>query len=492
MDISQRKIESILESTKNIIYRENFYEFFANIAFKAIFPNKELKPSKSTKILCKIGELSSKRKEGYRKVIVNIPPGLMKSTIISAALPAWHLGRQQSERIFGVSNKDKLVTRNVGWTKLIMETEKYKKVFSDLAIVKDTESHIKTSLGGERQGFGTLSKVTGERCDMLLPDDFISSDMIFRSEGTTALKAWDESFYSRVDKLVGIILIIEQRLGINDLTGYLSRTRPGEYKIISLPAIFEERTVIVLDDEEYVFEAGELLSPDYLPLHELESLRNRVVDEETGIANGKQVFFAQYMQNPVADGGNMVDINWFQPFNISDSSSMKFERVVVSVDSAQKPNEVNDPSAFLKFGMIGKSKYLIDQYCERKVYPETKQALIAFCNNGHRATDLIIEDANTGSSLIQELPNEQKLYGISITPISHGGIKKEIRFSTATGAMSSGTYFFPKDATWYASFESELMQFPKGRHDDRCDCLSQFAHWEVAQSARFNFWCESI
>ena len=134
----------------------------------------------------------------------------------------------------------------------------------------------------------------------------------------------------------------------------------------------------------------------------------------------------------------------------------------------------------------------IDQYCERKVYPETKESLISFCNNGHRATDLIIEDANTGSSLIQELPNDERLYGVSIIPISHGGIKKEIRFSTATGAMSSGTYFFPKDATWYPSFESELMQFPKGRHDDRCDCLSQFAHWEVKQSLMFNFWCESI
>jgi len=492
MEINDRKINNIIEEKKNKIYKENFYEFFSNVAFPSIFPNKQLLPSKSTRILCKIAEATSKKKPGFRKVIVNIPPGLMKSTIVSAALSAWHLGRNPAERIFGVSNKDKLVTRNVGWTKLIMESKKYRDIFPDLLITKDTENHIKTSLGGERQGFGTLSRVTGERCDFLVPDDFISSDMIYKADGTSALKAWDESFYSRVDKVSGSILIIEQRLGVNDLTGYLTRTRPGEYLAISLPAYFEERTVIVVDDEEFVFEKDELLSPDYLPWHEINSLMNRVVDPETGIANGKQVFFAQYMQNPVADGGNMVDINWFQPFRISDVSSMKFDRVVVSVDSAQKPNEINDPSAFLKFGIIGKSKYLIDCYCERKVYPETKEGLIAFCNDGHRTTDLIIEDANTGSSLLQELPNEHKLYGITIIPISHGGIKKEIRFLTATGAFSNRSFYFPKDATWYPNFESQLMQFPKGRHDDMVDCLGQFAHWHIELERFFDYWCIEV
>jgi predicted phage terminase large subunit-like protein len=487
MDINPRLVDKIVSQQSNNIYKESFYDFFCNVAFPAIFPSKQIKTSKSTEILCAVAEIVSKGTKGWHRVIVNIPPGLMKSTILSAALPAWHIGRNASERIFGISNTDKLVTRNVGWTKLIMKSQKYNKIFPDIIINKDTENHIKTSVGGERQGFSTLGNITGERCDFLIPDDYMSSIMIrSEAERTKALKNWDEAFYERVDKLTGKVLIIEQRLSIFDLTGYLSRTRPGQYKVISLPAYFENETTIEIGNKKFYFEKNELLSP-YLTWEEIEIKRNSVVDPETGIANGKEVFFAQYMQNPLAKTQDRVNMDWFQPFEISKVPYMKFERVVVSVDSAQKPNEINDPSAFLKFGIVNNSKFLIDCYCERKVYPETREELIKFCLNGHKATDLIIEDANTGSSLLQEFIKENRLYDVRIIPIKHKGINKEIRFDTATGNFADKSYYFPRDATWYPDFENELMQFPKGRHDDMVDCLGQFANWYKDQNTIFEY-----
>lgn len=488
--MDKRKIDEFYKKTLNQIYREDFYAFFRDIAFPAIFPNRELKEAKSTLILCAVAQAVSLGKDGWKKVIVNIPPGLMKSTILSAGLPAWTIGRKSSERIFGVSNTDELSKRNTAWTKQIMKSPRYQEVFPNITLIKDTETHFKTVEGGEKQGFSTLGNITGQRCDLLIPDDYMSFNMILsQAENERALKQWDGGLYSRIDKINGRILIVEQRLDIKDLTGYIKRTRPDEFKIISIPAYFEKETIIDIDGKEFYFAENELLSPEYLPQHEIDSLKNRVVDPETKIANGKQVFLAQYMQNPIADGGNMVDIEWFQNCKLSDIPAMQFDMVAVSVDSAQKPNEVNDPSAFLKFGIKGNYKYLIDIYCERKVYPETKENLIAFCHRGHKATHLIIEDANTGSSLLQELPNDNRMRGVNIVPISHGGIKKEIRFLTSTGSYADKSYFFCKDASWYPAFESELLQFPKGSHDDMVDCLSQFAKWHTDFTSMLDYWC---
>ena len=90
------------------------------------------------------------------------------------------------------------------------------------------------------------------------------------------------------------------------------------------------------------------------------------------------------------------------------------------------------------------------------------------------ANKILIEDANTGSSLIQELPKECN-YGI--VPISHGGVKKEIRFYNSTGAMANGNIYLPKEATWLFEFEESLMQFPNGSFDEDCDCIAQFLTW---------------
>jgi predicted phage terminase large subunit-like protein len=97
-----------------------------------------------------------------------------------------------------------------------------------------------------------------------------------------------------------------------------------------------------------------------------------------------------------------------------------------------------------------------------------------FASKFPTANSILIEDANTGSSLIQELPKE---CNFGIVPISHGGIKKEIRFYNATGAMANGNIYIPKQATWLFDFEDSLMQFPNGSHDEDPDCLAQFLTW---------------
>ena len=47
----------------------------------------------------------------------------------------------------------------------------------------------------------------------------------------------------------------------------------------------------------------------------------------------------------------------------------------------------------------------------------------------------------------------------------------------------------PASASWLDDFRAELLQFPKGRHNDQVDSLSQFLAWIAKRSGIFNvYW----
>lgn len=468
-------LAEIANQSANDTLRGNFRDYFKKFAYPFIHPGNPLIETWSIDLLCEYGQAVADGE--INRLIINIPPGLMKSTIFSSALPSYILGHRPFEKIFGISNKENLVNRNIGWTKRITETSKFQQMFPEFKTDdrKNTETHFRTTRGGEMQGFATEGNITGERANFLFFDDYMSSTMM-QAEPTRnrLLEKFDNTFERRADVVRNSIVIIEQRLGVNDLTGFLLRTRMDEYEHLCLPVQFEKKQYFYIGDFKKEVDEGDLLAPELLTQKKVDQLKNRVVDSETGIANGKQVFYTQYMQKPMTEGGNMVDMKWFQRFDLANLPDMEFDTVYISADTAQKVKEINDPSGFLKFGVKGQCIYLLDRYNKRAIYQDTKSNLKLFAGKYPAANFILIEDANTGSSLIQELPKECS-YGI--IPLSHKGIKKEIRFYNATGAMANGNIFIPQQASWLSDFEDSIMQFPNGSHDEDPDCLAQFLNW---------------
>ncbi len=43
--------------------------------------------------------------------------------------------------------------------------------------------------------------------------------------------------------------------------------------------------------------------------------------------------------------------------------------------------------------------------------------------------------------------------------------------------IEAGYVLLPERAPWLQDFQSEILQFPRGRHDDQVDSLSQFLMW---------------
>lgn len=468
------------QSAENTL-KEDFGEYFKNFAFPSLNRGVRYQHTWAIDLMAEYANAVFRR--DIKRLVINIPPRQGKSMIWSVALPSFILGHRPHEKIFSISNKIDLSTRDVAATrKLIQYKDKeraYKNIFPDVEITKDTEMHFETSAGGQRKAFTTMGGITGQGANYLIFDDFMSVTMVdSEAERRRALKFYIEGFSNRLnDEMNDVIIVVEQRLHKEDLSGYLLENKKSTFEHLCLPAEFTEKKYFHIGKFEKTVESGELLNPSRLSREILDEKKSsRVIQFDDGIerANTSQYYYAQYMQKPMAEGGNMVDMKWFQRFDLANLPEMKFDTVYVVADTAQKVKEINDPSGFLKFGVKGSCIYLLDRYNKKTIYRDTKANLLMFSAKYPAANFILVEDANTGSSLLQDLPRECS-YGI--VPLSHGGIKKEIRFYNATGAMANGNIFLPKEASWLFDFEESLMQFPNGSHDEDPDCLAHFLNW---------------
>jgi predicted phage terminase large subunit-like protein len=83
---------------------------------------------------------------------------------------------------------------------------------------------------------------------------------------------------------------------------------------------------------------------------------------------------------------------------------------------------------------------------------------------------LLIEDKASGQSLLQDLRRETALPAIAIKAIQD----KITRFAACSALFEAGKVYLPQSAPFLAAYETELLAFPHGAHDDMVDATSQF------------------
>jgi predicted phage terminase large subunit-like protein len=157
--------------------------------------------------------------------------------------------------------------------------------------------------------------------------------------------------------------------------------------------------------------------------------------------------------------------------------------VVQSWDVAMMPGDHNDYSVCKIRRADENDVYLIEVYRARLEYPDLRRRVISHAEV-HRAATILIEDAGPGMNLLQDLRRSSMPDGI-IRPIGvkpEGG--KSERMAAQSAKIEAGQVHLPKDAPWRDDFESELLAFPRGRHDDQVDSVSQFLFWWQKDRAR--------
>ena len=154
---------------------------------------------------------------------------------------------------------------------------------------------------------------------------------------------------------------------------------------------------------------------------------------------------------------------------------MPNDRIIQSWDTASKSKELNDYSVCTSWLAQGNRYYLFDVLREKLDYPSLKRRVMDHAAR-HNANVVLIEDKGSGTSLVQDIGSENTSGMQNPIGVMPEG-DKITRMSAQSAKIEGGQVYLLKQAPWLGDLQTELLQFPHGRHDDQVDSISQFLNW---------------
>jgi hypothetical protein len=186
----------------------------------------------------------------WGQVIINMPPRSLKSVTASVAFPAFVLGHDPTRRIICVSYSGDLAKKHANDFRAVAEAPWYRDLFPDTRIgQKDSESEIELTARGLRLATSVGGTLTGRGGDLIVIDDPLKPDDAYSETKRNACNEWfKNTLLSRLDdKRTGAIIIVMQRVHMDDLTGFVTG-QSDEWEILNLSAIAEVDEVIPISD----------------------------------------------------------------------------------------------------------------------------------------------------------------------------------------------------------------------------------------------------
>lgn len=404
-----------------------------------------------------------------RDLLITMPPRFLKSFVMSVALPAFLMGRFPSVRIVVVSYSEQLAESLASDTLRIMESELYREIFPETKLTKRTQRDIKTSAGGRRFATTVGGSVTGLGGEWIIVDDPLNASHAYSDSTREQVnRFFDETLATRADNLkTAKFVVVMQRLHEDDLAGHVLE-RAGWRHLKLQARATEPQLVDIGGGRIHSVKPGDLLH---------EARLDEVTLERLGRQMGSNAVAAQFQQDPLPAAGNQIKREWLGRYTVAPSLDDAI--IAQSWDTASKTGVANDNSACTTWALKNHISYCLHSWCGKVEFPALGRKVVDLYNQ-FGATHLLIEDASSGSSLIQEL---KVTSSCNVIPC-RSSLDKRARVDAISGALEAGRVLFPKDAPWLAELERELLAFPGGKHDDQVDSVTQYVMWANERATR--------
>jgi predicted phage terminase large subunit-like protein len=396
-----------------------------------------------------------------KRLIITMPPRNLKSIVASVALPAWYLGHNPSERVVCVSYSDALAKTHANDFRRVVTDPIYQAVFPKMRLARETDSEIHTTLRGRRYATSIGGTLTGRGGNLFIIDDPLKpGDADSEATRERVIEWYRSTLVTRPDdKLAARIVLVMQRIHVDDLVGYLLDSDAG-FEVLNLPAVAQSTTTYDLGGgRTHVREKGDLLHPAHEPAEVLLDIKKSM---------GSMAFWAQYQQAPEPAGGKIIKRKMLQYY--TEIERLPTDRMVLSWDIALSEQEAGHYSVGVVLLNRGESYYVMEVLRGKFPFDKLKDKIIDMKQRHGRAQPLI-EESPISHGLIQSL-REKHINVVDIKPDRD----KRSRLISQIDLFEGGSVLLPKDAPWLDAFVSELLSFP-GRHDDQVDALSQGLAW---------------
>lgn len=457
------------------------------------------------------------------RLLINVPPGFMKSLLTDVFFPAWIWGpmNEPHTRFVTFSYASSLTQRDNGKFRDLLISPEFKELWGSRLEVKTVGVE---RVSNDHTGWKFASSVggvgTGERGDYVILDDPINvKDAESETVRNETNRWFRESMSNRLNDMdKSAIVIIMQRVHEDDVSG-LILSSGMDYVHLMIPMEFDETRCCETDigwiDPRTI--DGELAWPDRFSADVVETMQKNL---------GPYAYAGQYDQAPTPRGGGIFKREWWQVWEPKDGKFPQFDYIVASLDSAFTEKEENDPSGMTVWGVwtdiegtgqfdpdtgkiwrrpgpgIGQPKVMLikawrkhlemhgtvveqerdESYRQWRRRAERQWGLCEWVAETCRFRNaegvivgtcdkLLIEAKASGISAAQEI---QRLYGNDgwVTQLEQVKGDKVARAHSVVPLFSNGLVYAP-DKEFAELVIDEMAVFPKGRYKDLTDSCTQ-------------------
>lgn len=449
------------------------------------------------------------------RLLLNVPPGFMKSMLLNVWWPAWEWGalNRPDLRYVAFSYSSILTERDNEKFGYLISSPEYQALYGNrVVITKEGVGRIANTARGWKFASSIGGVGTGERGHRVLSDDL---HKVSEAESETVredVTRWfRESMQNRLNDLKrDAIIVLGQRVHSADVSGVIIREYP-DYVHYCVPMEYDGRdwnretgrkyqTVIGWSDPRE--EMGELAWPERYPIEVLEPFKSR-----SYLWNG------QYQQSPSARGGSIILESywktWDREAQIANDVKLgaypSFDYIVAYFDGALGQKLENDWSALTVWGtwvetdafqrageLFGTPSVMIISAWRKRLTLHGKTDLpqmrgeskedylirvksnwglvewIADTCKKFNVDKLLIEAKANGHDIANEM---QRLYAREnwmVVLDDPGRYDKTARVYAQQHLFADGRIWAP-DTEWADEVIDEFAQFPRGAHDDYVD-----------------------
>lgn len=433
-----------------------------------------------------------------RRLILNVPPGSMKSILVSVMGPAWKWATTPEARVINLTNEVGLAKRDSLRMRHVVQSDWYQARWGrrvKLAAEQGEKLHFENTATGFRQGLGMKANITGKRGSFLLIDDPVDAKKAFSDvEIQAANETYDQAVSSRLnDPAHDGICLIMQRLRTNDLTGHLQAKKATTWTVVRIPMEFDGEPgydpvrdlgpayAHLVDPRR---EVGELMFPKRFPAGVVASLKEDL---------GEYGSAGQLQQRPSPLAGGILKRGDWRVWP-DDKPLPKIVHAFASWDTAfsERDLEASAYSACTVWGVWhdeadgpeGRHKLLLlSAWWGRVDFPDliakTREIEAEKLRHDHDAH--LIENKASGISLVQTLRNRTRVRVLRYDPKADGGGDKIARAYNVQPLFKAGLIWAP-NKPWAERVIQIIGEFPAG--DALCKDLTDTATQAVNYLSR--------
>lgn len=449
---------------------------FVAYFWDVVEPGTDLRWNWHLDVLCE--DLEALERGSITKEIVNVPPGTMKSLLMSVFFRAKLWSKNPRLRFLTGSYGSNLSMDQNVKLRDIIQSKKYKELYPHVVLSGDqnAKEFIKTTCGGWSIATSVGGLGTGLHPDYVVVDDPLTAQEALSEADRSTANKWIERTISTRGKTRNVrFLLVMQRLNEEDPTGFL--LRKGGYTHRRFPMRFiptktqEDGTVVYADPKDQRTVEGELLWPE---------LFSEKIVRELEIDLGPYGAAGQLQQRPAPEGGGLFKREWFKYIETAPVGT----RYVRGWDTAATEGD-GDYTAGVKMGEYSQQYYVQHVYREQISSHGVDLAMKSFAKSDGVLCSVREqkEPGSAGKAVVTSRAKDLAGSDYNFIPIA---VDKVTNAKPFRAQCEAGNVFIvrtgdPIRDAWIEPYLAELSVFPVGSNDDQVDGSSTAFNALVAE-----------